>query len=901
MISQKAVEISKGCSQLTHSYCSKKKLVIAAGLLSTAMIDPSLAEELKINFNIHAQPASSALIALGEQANITILVHGEARDIELRELKGVFTVKEAIAYLLKDTGLSYRTNKDAIIVNRVKQKQGNSVNKNLKSTKVKNSKSSMFAAVSAAFLSMLTPVNTPAQDSGSSGRVLEEVTVTAQKREQSLEDVPIAIHAVMGDEMRSSGIEKLESLAPTVPALHVSEAFGGDQIFLRGLGPGVNFGFEQAVGQVVDGFFYGRSRFSRLQFLDLERVEVLKGPQGAIIGKNTTAGAINITTARPTDEIEAWVTGGYEFDGAEGGSVEGAVSGPLGDLVKARLALRYENKDGFLDNTATGNEDQSRDDIAGRFSVLMEPWENFSALFQYAFSDVEREGRNIQVISCSAGMQGALAASGIDEDCQLNDTRSVGDIRNGTGGFEFQKTDAQTFGLTLDWDFDDFTITSLTGYADYEYHDAGNASYTNIENFILDIREDYKQFSQELRIVSTGDNTFDYIAGIYYQDAELDSILTLNITQLGPNVFNRNRFISTEQDGDTIAAFGQLSWHINEKWDLTLEGRYTKEKKDARSIQFPTTLYASGPQLPVQLPGPGAGGPAGLFNVHDVTGDRSETDFSPAVVIAWHPNDDAMYYASVKKGFKGGGFDHQLSANQVDASDGRFEFEEEEVLSYEIGGKLTLADGAARLMISLFRNEYDNLQVSTLIGPATFAVGNAASAITQGIEADLQWRVTDALSLSASLSLLDADYDKFPQAPCSQFQVDNGLCAAGNQNLNDKPLQYAPEYSYNISGEYVWPIGNDMELIGFLRVYGEDDKQLALDLDPNTVQKSFTKLDARMTLAAMSGRWEVSLVGRNLTDKTTIGFGNDINLFRGSYFGITESPRSLALQATLRY
>ena len=360
MISQKAVEVSKGCSQLTHSYCRNKKLVIAAGLLSTAMIDPSLAEELKINFNIHAQPASSALIALGEQANITILVHGEARDIELRELKGVFTVKEAIAYLLKDTGLSYRTNKDAIIVNRVKQKQGNSVDKNLKSTKVKNSKSSMFAAVSAAFLSMLTPVNTPAQDSGNSGRVLEEVTVTAQKREQSLEDVPIAIHAVMGDEMRSSGIEKLESLAPTVPALHVSEAFGGDQIFLRGLGPGVNFGFEQAVGQVVDGFFYGRSRFSRLQFLDLERVEVLKGPQGAVIGKNTTAGAINITTARPTDEIEAWVTGGYEFDGAEGGSVEGAVSGPLGDLVKARLALRYENKDGFLDNTATGNEDQNR-------------------------------------------------------------------------------------------------------------------------------------------------------------------------------------------------------------------------------------------------------------------------------------------------------------------------------------------------------------------------------------------------------------------------------------------------------------------------------------------------------------------------------------------------------------
>ena len=545
----------------------------------------------------------------------------------------------------------------------------------------------------------------------------------------------------------------------------------------------------------------------------------------------------------------------------------------------------------------TGNEDQSRDDLAGRFSLLVEPWENFSALFQYAFSDVEREGRNIQVISCSAGMQATIAALGINEDCRLNDTRSVGDTRGGVSGFEFQNTDAQTFGLTLDWDFEKFTITSLTGYADYDYHDAGNASYTDIENFMIDIREDYKQITQELRIVSTGGDKFDYIAGIYYQDTELDSRFDLNITQLGPNIFNRNRLITTEQEGDTIAVFGQLNWHVNENWDVTLEGRYTKEKKDGRSVQFPTAIYTAGPQTP----GPGAGGPAGVFNVHDVAGDRSETNFSPGIVIAWHPNDDAMYYASVKKGFKGGGFDHQLSANQVDASDGRFEFEEEEVLSYEIGGKLTLADGAARLMVSLFRNEYDDLQVSTLIGPATFAVGNAASAITQGIEADLQWRITDALSLSASLSILDADYDKFPEAPCSQFQVDNGLCTTGTQNLNDRPLQYAPNYSYNISGEYVWPIGNNMELVGFLRVYGEDDKDLSLDLDPNTVQDSFTKLDARMTLAAMSGRWEVSLVGRNLTDKTTIGFGNDINLFRGSYFGITESPRSLVLQATLRY
>ena len=261
--------------------------------------------------------------------------------------------------------------------------------------------------------SIIAAVYTNTPLAAEKSRALEEVVVTAQKREQNLQDVPVAIQAVLGEEMRTSGIEKMETLAPTVPALHVSEAFGGDQIFLRGLGPGVNFGFEQAVGQVVDGFFYGRSRFSRLQFLDLERVEVLKGPQGAIIGKNTTAGAINITTAKPTAELEGWITLAEEFDGAEGESYEGAISGPLSDKLMARLALRFEDKDGFLENKVTGSDDQSRDDLAGRLSVLFEPNDRFSALVQYGFSDIEREGRNIQPIHCTAQMIGVLAVNGI--------------------------------------------------------------------------------------------------------------------------------------------------------------------------------------------------------------------------------------------------------------------------------------------------------------------------------------------------------------------------------------------------------------------------------------------------------------------------------------------------------
>ena len=726
---------------------------------------------------------------------------------------------------------------------------------------------------------------------------IEDVVVTAQKRAESIQDVPVAIQAIMGDTMRAEGIEKLESLAPTVPSFHVSEAFGGDQVFLRGLGPGVNFGFEQAVGQVVDGFFFGRSRFSRLQFLDVERIEVLKGPQGAIIGKNTTAGAINITTAKPTESLDAYITAAHEFEGAEGQTIEGAISGPLGtDILKGRVALRYENKDGFLDNRVTGRDDQSRDDIAGRISLLLEPGESFSALLQYAFSEVDRVGRNIQPTFCTAQMRAVLATNSIDEDCTLNDTRSTLDEQNGVPGFEFQDTEAQTLGLTLNWYTENFTITSLTGYAEYDYLDGGNATYTGIENFMIDIEEDYDQISQELRIVSNGGERFDYIAGFFYQEHNLDSDFGLNILSLGPNTFNLNRFIQTQQDGDTVGVFGQLTWHINDQWDISLEGRYTEEEKTGRSIQYPAPLYMKGPPQP----GPGSGGPTGVFNVHDVAGVRSEENFSPGATLEWRPTDASMYYLSVQKGFKGGGFDHQLSANQVDASDGRFDFDEEDVISAELGGKLDLLEGAARLSFSIFRNEYDDLQVSTLIGPATFAVGNAASAITQGAEVDFLWRPTEELTLGAIVAYLDAEYDKFPDAPCNQFQIDNGLCPTGVQDLSGKPLQYAPEYSYNLTAEYIWPVTDSLELVGFLRVYGEDDKELALDLDPNVRQSAYTKLDARLALADRDGRWDVALIGRNLTDKTTIGFGNDINFFRGSYFGITELPRSVMIQGTYR-
>ena len=191
-----------------------------------------------------------------------------------------------------------------------------------------------------------------------------------------------------------------------------------------------------------------------------------------------------------------------------------------------------------------------------------------------------------------------------------------------------------------------------------------------------------------------------------------------------------------------------------------------------------------------------------------------------------------------------------------------------------------------------------------LTGPGTFTVGNAASATTQGIEVDGQWRATEALTFTGSLALLDAEYDSFEDAACNRVQINDRICPpmGGTQDLSGETLQYSPDSSYNVTAEYVWPLISDkVELVGFVQVYGEDDKQLAQDLDPNTVQSRFTKVDARISVAAPDGQWNVSLIGRNLGDKTTLGFANDVVVSPGSYFGIVEAPRTVILQGTFRY
>ena len=851
-------------------------LLIIKGLLLLllATAPPRVLAEAILDFDIDRQSFSTALQQFAKQADLQLMYSPEAIPEHISPaVKGRFLAREALALLIENTNLEFVFNGLIVVIREQTAKA------------VANTES----------------VALPEAGPEPEGQYfIEEFIVTAQKREERLQDVPISILLAQGEDLQVAGINRLESLAPLMPGFHYSEAVAAnDQLFIRGLGSGVNFGFENAVGQVIDDFYYGRSRFGRAAFLDVERVEILKGPQGALIGKNTTAGAINITSKIPTDHFEGWVSANYEFEADQGYTMEGALSGPLSETLAARLALRIDQHDGWTHNSVTGKDSQAMGDITGRLTATWHPDAPFNATLRYQKGDLNREGRAREISRCGQRLLDFIAQNDLPEDCRVNLKRSAVGVRNGVGDFQDFNTDFDTFGLTLNREFSQSTLTSLTGYANYKVNDQVISDLLPLELGNLDALEEWSQWTQELRISSDKNSQLDYILGFYFIHTDQTSGLDVHFTDQ-PLENRATRVIATRQEGDSYAVFGQITWQLSAALSATVGARYTLEEEDARSKQFAAALYTRNPTAIAS--GPAAGG-------HDVAQDRREDDLSPSLTLQWHPTDEMMLYASIRKGFKGGGFDHQLVAEQS-AAEQNFQFNKEQVVAYELGSKWVFGGGSSQMNFAIFRNEFDNIQVSSVQDNITFSVGNAASAITQRIEFDGRWRPSKNLNFSWSMAYLDARYNDFANAPCSDEQVrasspDCRLLTptTGIQDLSDKRLQYAPEWAVFTSAEYIMQLSDRLALISTFEAYYSDKVALALDLDPYTFQKEYAKINARFTLTNDRRDWEISAVLRNLTDEITSNFSNDLSgvFSEGSYFRLVESPRAFSVQGLIRF
>ncbi|MFV8816140.1 TonB-dependent receptor [Haliea sp. E17] len=710
--------------------------------------------------------------------------------------------------------------------------------------------------------------------------MLEEVMVTAQKRPESLQDVPISVAAMSGERLDAMGIESIEELTLYTPGVTVTEGASGAQLFIRGVGSGLNKGFEQSVGTYVDGIYFGRGRSTRVGMFDMERAEILKGPQGVLFGKNTIAGAFNLTTRNPGQEAEGYAQASYEFE-TEEQSYEGAYGGPVTDTLGLRFAARYSDSDGWMRNTFTGEDIGGEEEWISRLTAVWDAADSVEVIGKLQYSTLEQSEKPAELIHCAPQLQALVA--GVD-DCRFDDKTTV-TAYDPDGGHGSEEIEAWSAGLTVNWDFGAGTLTSVTGYTGHDDDLYLDSDYTHLDTLDASRDEKFNSFSQELRVVGDLGERMDYIAGVYYESNELEynQVLSYNAEPSTGTPYALSRVVDDVQDTKTYAAFGQLGWDFTDTLKLTVGARYSVDEKEVDALNYCGEFKTSIPS-----------GAASCFGApYHLKQNRSDDNFSPSVTLEWSPTIEHMLYAKVSQGYKSGGFDLQ----SLSGDPATFEFEPEEVDSYEIGSKSTLLDGAMTLNVAVYRNEYKDLQVSTFDGFVGFNVGNAAEAISQGVDLDLNWAITESWRTAFSVSYLDATYDSFPGAQCSYPQT--AATPAGETCVNDlsgEDLQYAPPWSAHWNLTWERAIADNL----YLAVSGDlnysDKYYVANDLDPELRQDSFTKFDMRVALSPLDDRWEVALLGKNLTDEETFNFGNDVPLAPGSYFAHYDRTRTLAVQ-----
>lgn len=708
---------------------------------------------------------------------------------------------------------------------------------------------------------------------------LEEVIVTAQKRAQNIQDVPISVSAVSGVKIEEAGISDFDDLSRFVPNLNISTG-NNTQIRMRGLGSGLNAGFEQSVGMYIDGVYHGRDRTYRGSLLDLDRVEVLRGPQGILFGKNTIAGAINIATAKPSQELEASIGLTYGSYGER--KLRGIISGPLSDTLSARLAISDESEDGYIDNSLPAADGAENDNQTIRLSFLWQPNDDLQATLKIEQGDFERRGTTYQVTD--TGLVGAATfasfapgfESRFDEDTHIDNT--LGD--------QVLTTDSENVTLAIEYQLGDFTLVSTSAYIGFDGDDGTDVDFSPLPLLFVDQQQEFQQISQELRLSSPGGELVDYIAGVYYQNSDFTykNLTLLNLAPLGSGA--AAAFKDFDQDSETYAAFVEATWNISDSFTLTGGVRYSRESKQVDSELTALNIDAT----PADAASIGLLGAVGNF-AHVQSEKRSETNLTPLLKATYYFNNDVMAYVTASTGYKSGGFNAEV-ANPATQP---LEFDEETSKAIELGLKTTLLDGSAHFNVSVFRTQFDDLQVSGFDGFA-FVVGNAAKATSQGIELDGMWRLSERLTLGGSYSYLDAEYDSYESAPCtvSQKQVASGAC---QQDLGGKSLHYAPDNSANLNISYELPMGPDYSLGFSADVNYSDDFFLQNDLDPDDAQESFTKVNARVALKNLAQNWELAVVAKNLTDKRTANNGLDIPILQaGTHVRNTLPPRTVAVQ-----
>lgn len=718
---------------------------------------------------------------------------------------------------------------------------------------------------------------------GASERDDQSIIVTATRREQTLQEVPISVAVVSGDQIEKQGILLFDDVQDNVPNLQIDRTNGNFAITMRGLGAGTgNLSFEQSVGLFIDGVYLSRSRAFQNPLLDVQRVEVVRGPQGALFGKNTNAGAISVVTRRPTRELEGFIRASGEVEHG-GWNLEGAMSGPISDTLSVRLTGRAGSIGDYMENTITGRKENGSQYEAIRGQLLWEPTDNFEALVKVEHSSNRIDGgttvfNNIGSASCA--LCNAVRNSGEDVPEYPSFRRAARTINP-----EYDNTKTTMAQLTMNLDVGDWTVTSVTAWQEL---DGGvNSDYDGPLTFLeSDITEKSNSLFQEVRAQREIGDGGSFIAGLTYIDTNLHIQQASLFDAASAGVALPLNGLSTrqfDQSGNSWSPFVSLEVPVTEQIMLSGSLRYSHEKREGRARSFSDGVFPA-----TYLP-------------YDLTETRKENLWDYSLRARYEFTPDAYVYLSYATGTKGGGFvsNDALLLYNIRNGLATFQFDSERARSWEIGGKFRFLDGKGQLNIALFRTNFSDLQVSEYNGTA-FITGNAASAISQGVEIDTDIGIGDNWRIGGSVGYLDAHYKDYPGGACLYDAP--ATCTPQTNNLAGTRLVRAPEWTANGFIEAKYPVSSSLYALARVSANYQSRSFFQPDMNPLNSQPAFTKYDARLAVGREDGKWELALVGRNLTDKVTTTQGFNTPTFGGnSHMAMVAAPRTVTVQLSLDF
>lgn len=798
----------------------------------------------EIHFEIPPTTAHQVLNLFARQADIQLLYpYDLLKGLRLEGLSGKYTVDEGIEKLIAGTCLEVDTStQENLILNAKNRGFWFMKNKSCKKT-------GAFSAISAAILAGVSAQSANAQSASSTPRTaaLEEIIVTAQKREQNLQDVPISIAAFSDSQLQASGVTGTKDLQLVTPGLHLGRQAGGTILYLRGIGsPSTQSGNEASVATYVDGVYMASPNGGIFSFNNVDRIEVLKGPQGTLFGRNATGGLVHIITKTPAFDPSANISFSYDdYD-----TVETKFYGTTGltENIAGDLAILFtEQGEGYGKNLATGNDVNKSRETSLRSKLLITPSDELKITLS---GDYTTEKSSFALTRRMA--EGRIAIDGV--------TTHTGDWQDINAKID-PFTDKERWGTSarIDYDAGDISIVNITAYRYNDMHNPFSQDSTPAGLADVDMTAKDAFFTNEFQVLSNTDSDLSWIVGAFY----MDGTSKFDPLQLAGPVFGGTLQIITDQQTTSYALFGETNYKFNDNTSLTVGLRWTSDERELDGhVLFDGT------------------------QIDAARVDKKWNEPSWRLVLDHRLSEDVLLYASYNRGFKSGVFSTVNFTNPP--------ANPEIVDAYEVGAKGTYLDGTLNASIAAFYYDYADLQLNR-IQAGTSEIINAAEAEIHGAEVDITVIATDNLSIQLGASYVDGEYTSFPDGPVLTPDDVNGGNILNAGDLNGNRLSRTPKFTGRLGATFTLPTEvGEFGLTANLYYSGE----YFWEADNRFKQGAYTVVNNEFYWLNPSATWKLRLFIRNLTDEEysnysestgvgdqitaapprTIGFGVDISL-----------------------